>query len=95
MANPRIQVPLDDKTYAAIQLYSDATGLAMGKACADILSGTADTITQIAIAIQSAKTAPAKAVKVMNEELDRKMAEIDQHQLDLGPQVTKKKKKTG
>jgi putative hemolysin len=91
MANQRLQVPLDSDTYAAVKEYSEATGMPLGRACAEVLQNTAPILRELAKALRTAKTAPAAALRHMSEEMDKQIAAINQHQLDLSPKATLRK----
>jgi hypothetical protein len=49
----------------------------------------------MAIALKLAKQSPAAAKRKMAEALETKLAEADQLRMDLKPQISTRKKKTG
>ena len=86
----RIQVPTSPETRAMLQTYADTTGASLARVCEDILTQTAPVMLEMAQALQEAQQAPARAVRNMNTLLEQKLADIDQHKLDLEPTESKK-----
>ena len=87
--NIRVQVPFDPETYRAMKAYAEARELALGKACAVILKETRESVSALAAAITTARTAPGKAIEQMLEDTERQLAEVNQMKLD----VTEKQKR--
>lgn len=95
MDHVRIQVPVDLETYAVIQEYSQATGMPLGRACAEVLQNTAPVLREMAKALRMAKTAPAAALQHISDEMGKQIASVKQTELDLShmtPKATRKKK---
>jgi nitrate reductase assembly molybdenum cofactor insertion protein NarJ len=100
MPTHRVQVPLDLETLAAVQDYSEATAMPLGRSCAEILKETAPVLREMAKALRMAKSAPAAALRHISEEMEQQIAAAKQKQLDLTPKATgqrayTKRKKTG
>lgn len=97
MANtPRLQVPMTDETRAQLQAFADARGSSLPAVCRDLLEEMAPVAADMAKALQSAKQAPAKALRDAVNVLEVQMAKADQLRLDLTPKATgKKRKKAG
>lgn len=95
MEKTRVQVPLDSDTLDAVRDYCDATGMPLGRACAEILENTAPVLRDMAKALRTAKTAPSVAIRNVSDELERQIAAIRQQSLDLKPKATRRAKKTG
>lgn len=73
-----------------LQSYADASGTSLARACSEILAETAPVMVELANAIREAKTAPAKAMRNVNNVMQEKLAQIDQMRMDLTPKETKK-----
>ena len=92
MAITRVHVPMTDETRADLQTLADARKCSLAAVCRDLLEQTAPVAKELAQALSVAQTAPARAMREMNEIKERQLAEIDQHTLDLTPKETKGKK---
>jgi len=95
MAITRIQVPVSDETRASLQALADARTSSLAAISAELLEQTAPIAGEMAKALLMAKQAPSRAIRQMNETLERQLVEIDQIRLDLTPKATRKTKKTG
>jgi hypothetical protein len=95
MPKTRVQVPLDEKTLAAVKNYGHALGIPTGRACAQILAECSDAVDELGNALRMAKTAPAKAIRDFSHLFETKLAEADQMQLDMKPKPRAKRKKAG
>jgi len=92
MSNPRLQVPVSEETRAALQAYADARGASLAAVCGELLEQTAPTVLEMAKALETAKKAPARALRDMSKAFYREMEKIDQSELDLSPKATGKKR---
>lgn len=94
MTKTRVPVPMTEKTRASLQALANARNGSLASVCEEMLEQTAPIAEEMANALQMARTAPARAMREVNEALGRKLAEIDQMKLDLSPKATEKRKKT-
>lgn len=88
---PRVQVPVEAEARAKLQAYADARGASLAAICAEILANTAPIAQELAQALERAKEAPVRAMREVSDALDRQLADLDQHKLDLSPKDTDKK----
>lgn len=91
MAKTRLHVPMSDETRANLQVYADAAGIPLSRAAGQILEEVSPVMVDLASALAQAKTAPARAMRNINEVVEQKLAEIDQLKLDMSPKATRKK----
>lgn len=87
----RLYVPLDADTLDAITALAEAKNMPRSRIAGEILDETAPIIRKMAEALKKAKTAPAAAIREIQEALEEELAHVDQHELDLET----KPKKTG
>ena len=92
MQKTRIQVPVSADTRKALQNYADSTGLSLAGAAGQILEETTGVVWEMANALRMAKTAPAKALVMLRQQMDEQIAGLDQIGLDLTPKATEQKK---
>lgn len=102
--NTRIQVPLTEEMRQAYQALADAQRTSLAAVCAEILEQASPMVLQIASALETAKTVPARALRDMSDALGNLVGQVDQYKLDidekLSPKATRrkyvvKKRKTG
>jgi hypothetical protein len=86
--NTRVQVPLDPETLLIMQEYAKVKGLALGRACSDVLQSTGPVLAELTLALRDARNAPAKALRESMGVLDKQVHEIDQMRLDMAPRLT-------
>jgi len=91
MSEPRLQIPVTTETRLALQAYAKAKGCTLPAACSEILEQTAPTVLEMAKALETAKKAPARALRGMSAALYREIEKIDQPELDLKPKKVKKR----
>lgn len=99
MAKTRIQVPVSEDTLLAYQALADVQRSSLAAVTAEILEQAAPMVRQIAGALETAKTAPARALRGMTDALDQVLMDADQLRMDIDPKPQAKprgrKKKTG
>jgi hypothetical protein len=95
MAKYRIQVPITQETRDAYQSLADAHNGSLAAACEEILEQCAPVALQMANALRTARTAPARAMREAVEILEAQLGNADQMLMDLSPKATVKKRKTG
>lgn len=88
--NTRIQVPMTEDMREAYQALADAQRTSLAAVCAEILEQAAPMVRQIASALETAKTAPARALRDMSDALDRVTSDANQLQIKLEDKVTPK-----
>jgi len=93
--NARIQVPLTDDMREAYQALADAQRTSLAAVCAEILEQAAPMVRQIASALETAKTAPTRALREMTDSLDRVLGDASQMHMELdeklSPKATRRK----
>lgn len=90
MSRIRIQVPVHQEAYAAYKALADAQRTSVAAVCSEILEQAAPAVLQIASALETAKTAPARALRDMSDALGNLVGQADQYQIDLEDKVTPK-----
>lgn len=99
MPTTRVHVPMTEETRSSLEALADARGGTLTAVCRDLLADCAPVALEMAKAIQIAKQTPARALREMNESMDKQLAQISQLQLDMTPKATyrkyPKRKKTG
>lgn len=90
MTRVRIQAPVNQETYEAYKALADVQRTSVAAVCGEILEQTAPMIRQMANALEMAKTAPSRALRDMNEALDKLVVDANQMQIDLEDRVTPK-----
>lgn len=98
----RVQVPVSDEMRLAYQALADAQRTSLAAVMAEILEQAAPMVLQIASALETAKTAPTRALREMSDTLDKLAGDANQMQIDLDDKLTPKatrrkytKRKTG
>lgn len=86
----RIQVPLTDDMREAYQTLADAQRTSLAAVCAEILEQAAPMVRQIASALETAKTAPSRALRDMAGSLEQLTDQANQLQINLEEKVTPK-----
>lgn len=104
MSRTRITIPIADDAKADLQKLADVRRSSLAAVCSDLLEQISPVASQMADALKMAQNAPAKALAMMNENLESQLAQVDQYKLDidekLSPKATRrkyvvKKRKTG
>lgn len=90
LKNTRIQVPLTEDMRQAYQALADAQKTSLAAVCAEILEQAAPMVLQIASALETAKTAPTRALREMADSLDGVLGDANQMQIDLDDKLTPK-----
>lgn len=91
MAHTRVHVPIDNEARAALQTLADVRRCSLAAICGEMLEQVAPVALDMANALKTAQTAPAKAMRLMNDALDQQLAQADQLKLDMTPKATRKK----
>lgn len=89
----RLFIPLSAECREAIQALANARGSSQARVASDLLEELTPTILQLAQAFESAKSAPAMAMRDLAKAVEESLAQIDQHKLDLRPQEAPQRKK--
>lgn len=95
MSKTRVHVPMSQETRESFQSLADARNGSLAAACEEILEECAPVAVQMANALRTAKTAPARAVAEAVRALEAQLVDADQILMELTPKATGKKKKTG
>lgn len=92
MSRYRVYVPVSDETRQAMQALADVRKSTLTAICAEMLETVAPIALDMANALKTAQSAPAKALRMINESMERELGNLDQLQLDMTPKATRKKK---
>lgn len=88
---PRLSVTLTPESRAALERFSEVSGIAASQFIRSIVDDAVPIIDAMTRAYETARKSPARAVGIMESEFVRTMAKAAQSQLDL--EVAKKEKK--
>ena len=92
----RIYVPVSDELDKAISDYASASNVSKAGALSSLIEGLSPVLIEMTNAINTAKYAPAAALKGMAAKLDSTIAEANQLNLDVSdrtkPKVNKARK---
>jgi hypothetical protein len=86
----RVQVPVSPEMRLAYQALADAQRTSLAAVMAEILEQAAPMVLQIASALETAKTAPSRALREMSDALGDLVGDANQMQMDIEDKVTPK-----
>lgn len=99
MSITRVHVPMTDETRASLEALASARGGSLAAVCRDLLAECAPVALQLANALETAKTAPTRALREISDNLDKMLGDANQMQMDLenklSPKATRRKRKAG